>query len=106
MSDSPVQIKRGEARIGDRVEKGDDLGLYMVRPREDSDVASVGVVAGSGAVGFRAADPNRYFIAGNGFPDLMLFTPEVYAEGAAGIKAAGYFGNDWSVENGEIVWGE
>ena len=78
----------------------------MVRPRPDSDVASVGVVAGSGAVGARAAESNRYFIAGNGFPDLMLFTPEVYENGINGVKAAGYFGNDWSLEEGDIVWGE
>lgn len=102
--DSPVQVDRGKMQIGDRTLTGDNLGLYMVRPRPDSDVASVGVVAGTGAVGFRAVSPNRYFVAGTGYPDLMVVSPVLFVDGVEGVLAAGYFGNDWSVENGDIVW--
>ena len=78
----------------------------MVRPRPDSLTASVGVVAGTGLQGLRAVTPNRYFVAGTGYPDLMIISPAMYTDGVDGVKAAGYFGNDWSVENGSITWSE
>ena len=106
LNDSPVQIKRGELNIGDKRYKGSEFGLYMVRPRSDSDMASVGVIAGTGLEGMTAATPNRYFISGPGFPDLVVMTPEMFDQGLQGIEAAGYFGNDWSVENGEFVFKE
>ena len=106
LNDSPVQVKNGAMTVGSSILKGDDLGLYMVRPRLDSEVASIGVVAGTGEVGCRTVDSNRYFVAGTGYPDLLIITPEMYRNGISGVKAAGYFGNDWSVENGSIVWSE
>ena len=104
LADSPVQVESGRLRIGQRTLSGDDMGIYMVRPRPDSTVASVGVVAGTGAAGFRAVSPNRYFVAGTGYPDLMVVSPDLFEDGIDGVVAAGYFGNDWSVENGDIVW--
>jgi hypothetical protein len=104
LKESPVQVKRGELKVGDRILRGDDLGIYMVRPRQDSSIASVGVVAGTGEKGFQTVVPNRYFVAGTGYPDLMILSPEMYREGINGVKAAGYFGNDWSVAGGSIVW--
>jgi len=76
----------------------------MIRPRKDSATASVGVVAGTGIQGLMAVVPNCYFVAGTGYPDLMIITPEMYLQGVNGVMAAGYFGNDWGVETGSIVW--
>ena len=104
LDDCPVQIRRGEVTVGDRSLVGDDLGVYMVRPRPDSHTASVGVVSGTGQQGFRAVTPNRYFVAGTGYPDLMIISAAMYTQGVRGVIAAGYFGNDWSVEKGDIVW--
>lgn len=106
LADCPVQVERNAMKIGNRTLSGDGWGLYMVRPRPDSDMASVGVVAGTGLPGMRAVTPNRYFVAGTGFPDLMVVSPNMYRQGVQGVKAAGYFGNDWTVENGDIVWSE
>ena len=92
--------------MGDRTLVGDDLGVYMVRPRPDSHTASVGVVSGTGQQGFRAVTPNRYFVAGTGYPDLMIISAAMYTQGVRGVIAAGYFGNDWSVDKGDIVWSE
>lgn len=104
LSESPVQVERGEVRVGEKVIHGDDYGLYFIRPRMDSDKASVGVISGSGMKGFNAVNPNKYFVSGVGIPDLMIFTTDIYKNGFDGVKAAGYFGNDWTVENGEIEW--
>jgi hypothetical protein len=106
LDDCPIQVRRDEIIVGDRILNANDLGLYMVRPRKDSAIASVGVVAGTGTEGLRAVVPNRYFVAGTGYPDFMVVSPELYSRGTYGIKVAGYFGNDWSIENGSIVWQE
>lgn len=104
LSDCPVQIKRGEIKVGDKKIEGNDLGAYFIYPRKDSKVASVAVIGGTGIQGSNALIPNRYFVSGAGIPDLMIFTSLLYKDGDDAIKVSGYFGNDWSVENGELIW--
>ena len=104
LADSPVQARRGSITLGERTYDGDQFGLFMVRPRTDSDTASIGVVAGTGPEGMAAALPNRYFIAGPGFPDLTVVTPEIFSKGIEGVIAAGYFANNWSLDEADIVF--
>ncbi len=106
LSDSPVQVSRNRIEVGDRVLKGDDLGIYLIRPRADSAIASVGVVAGTGSKGQWAVDPNRYFVSGTAYPDFMVITPEMYTKGMLGIPVAGYFDNDWNLDESNTVWAE
>jgi hypothetical protein len=101
---SPVQVRRGAVRIGEREEKGDGLGCLFLRPRPGSDRALVGVVSGSGLTGMRLTDRLSYFISGVGYPDCLVLGPEVLAGGNDGVHAAGFFGNDWGVKSGEWVW--
>jgi hypothetical protein len=101
---SPVQVSRGLVRIGARELTGDDLACLFCRPREDSATAYVGVVAGTGMPGLRLTDRAPYFVSGTGFPDLLVWTPRTLASGADGVRAAGFFGNDWSVEQGEVAF--
>ncbi len=54
LKNAPVQVMKGEIRMGDKVMKGQDLGAYFVYPRPDSPTASVGVVAGTGIEGMKA----------------------------------------------------
>ena len=104
LQDSPVQVSRESVEVGGRELLGQDLGVFMIRPRAGSPVASVGVVAGTTLKGMRTVVHNRYFPPGTGMPDLMIIEPKMYSGGLGGVVAAGYFGNDWSVEQGEIVW--
>jgi dienelactone hydrolase len=104
LGDSPVQVRRGSIRVGDRETTGTDLCCLFLQPRRDSHVASVGVVSGSGVVGMRLADRLPYFLAGVALPDLTVFGPATLEQGWAAVLGAGYFGNDWSVENGEFAW--
>jgi dienelactone hydrolase len=104
LGDSPVQVHRGVVRVGEREEKGDDLACLFVRPRPGSGRASVGVVGGTGAAGLRLTERLAYFISGSGFPDCLVIGPEMLTKGAEGVRAAGFFGNDWGVESGEFVW--
>jgi hypothetical protein len=74
-----------------------------VRPRPDSDVAAVGVVSGTGVKGMRLTDRLPFFVSGIGYPDCVVFGAEALLKGVPGVKQAGFFGNDWSVDHGEFV---
>lgn len=102
LGSSPVVVERGGVQVGGESMNGDQLGCLFVRPRPGSDTACVAVVAGSGPAGLRLTDRVPYFLAGVGVPDLVVFTPEMLGSGASGIELAGYFGLDWTVENGEF----
>jgi hypothetical protein len=106
LGECPVQVSRNKMNIGGRAFEGGDLGCYFIRPRPGSDMASVGVVAGTGVEGMKAANANMYFISGSGFPDLLAFRTVMLDAHYDGVVAAGYFGIDWSVENGEFAFGE
>lgn len=104
LASAPVEVRRGHVRVGTRTETGDDLAVVTVHPRPGSDVALVGVVAGTGSAGMRLTNRLRWFVAGVVYPDLMILEPKVLSEGTAGVRAWGYFGLDWGTETGEIAW--
>jgi dienelactone hydrolase len=104
LADSPVQIRRDSIKIGERAITGDDLACLFIRTRSGSSVASVGVVSGTGIVGMRVTDRLPYFVSGVAYPDCTVISAGALREGDKGIKVAGFFGNDWSVNAGEFAW--
>jgi hypothetical protein len=104
LGNSAVQVGKNTVTVGDRELSGDQWGLYFIVPRPDSAVASVGVVTASGERGMKAAYANHYLVNGTTFPDLLLFDSSILRNGSSGLKCAGFFGNDWSVEKGEFKW--
>ncbi|MEM8866318.1 MAG: alpha/beta hydrolase, partial [Planctomycetota bacterium] len=108
LSTSPVQVRDGRVDVSVqanvRPELGDDLAVLMIRPRPGSSTASVAVVGGTGAAGMRRTNRMRYFVPGVVYPDLMILGPQVLTRGADDARAAGYFGPDWSVGDGQIEW--
>src|SRR5262249_32051409 len=103
LGNSPVQVRRGEVKVGERTEKG-DLACLFVRPRAGSSTALVGVVSGTSLVGMRLTDQLAVFISGSGFPDFLLLTPDMLRSGACGVRGAGFFAEDWGVPGGDFVW--
>ncbi len=106
LAGSPVEVRNGWARAGDRRYSGPDFAAYFVRPRPGSDVASVGIVAWTGRAGWVAASPGQYFVSGAGFPDLLLFSAETLRSGTDGVRAIGWFGDDWTLDKGDFVWND
>lgn len=104
LSTSPVQAERGRLRVGLRTEQGDDLAFTMVRPRTGTDDRLVAVVGGTGVKGMRLTNRLRYFWAGVAYPDWLLIGPEALTSGDPGIRAAGYFAEDWDVDDADIAW--
>jgi pimeloyl-ACP methyl ester carboxylesterase len=104
LSTSPVQIRGDGVWIDRRPESGDDLACAFVRPRRRSGNSVVGVIGGTGIQGMRATDRLPLFVNGANFPDLLLFGADSLEKGNEGVRAAGYFGMTWGIENGEIIW--
>jgi predicted esterase len=100
----PVQVLPGEVRVGNQKIAGDDLGILVIYPRPGSDTACVGVVGGTGITGMRLTDRRPYMHPGFAYPDLVIFSADqAYIDGDI-VRAAGFFGLDWSVERGEFVY--
>lgn len=101
---SPVRAKNGSLKIGKKTLKGKDIACYFIRPRPGTHDNCVGVVSGTGLEGMHAAYPNQYFIAGTSFPDLSVFRMPESENEYESLVCAGFFGNDWSIENGDFSW--
>ncbi len=104
LEQSPVQVGRGLVRVGNRELRGGDLGALFLRPYPDDPAALVGVVAGSGLPGMRLTERLPVFLSGPGLPDRLVVGADMLARGVDGVRAAGFFGLDWSVDAGEFVW--
>jgi hypothetical protein len=99
-------VYRDHVQAGNRKMAGSNLACVFLQPRSGSDTASVGVVSGTGLRGMMLTDRLKIFVSGAGYPDFMLYGPDLPSRGYGGVLGAGYFGQDWSVENGEFLWRE
>jgi pimeloyl-ACP methyl ester carboxylesterase len=100
----PVQVRRGQLRIGDRIESGDDLAALIVYPRPDSDRACVGAVAGTGPVGLKLTNRWRYFISGVAYPDCVIVKAPSENARTVEIRTWHNFATNWTVEPAEFGW--
>jgi poly(3-hydroxybutyrate) depolymerase len=103
--DRGLELRRAVLRFAGRELTEPDLALLMVYPRADSDVASVGIVGHTGIAGARATTFLPYFVSGVGYPDWTVLASDSLREGLAGVRGAGFFRSDWSMEAGaEGAW--
>ncbi|MCH8873262.1 UPF0164 family protein, partial [candidate division KSB1 bacterium] len=89
--------------LGEQTITGDDLAVLFVQPRRDSDTAAVIVIAGTGPTGMRLACKQSLFVPFIRYPDCVVLSTRGLEAGSATVELAGYFGLDWSVENGEFL---
>ncbi len=100
LAQCPILVRNGSVKVGDREVAGEDLACVFAYPRSDSSRAMVAAVAGTGPIGQRLTERMPFFLSGVGYPDCTVFAAETLLKGVAGVRAAGFFGNDWSVERG------
>ncbi len=98
------EVHRGVAVFGKEKIEGENIAALFIRPRFNSSVAYVAAISGSGIVGMRLTDRIPIFLSGVGIPDCLALSPESLSQGVAGVKAAGFFGNDWTIGGGEILF--
>lgn len=103
LKDCPIQVSNGHLKMGDQSWNSDHLGAYFIWPSPLSDYNAIGVVAGSGILGMKAAGAGQYFAGGSGFPDFMIFDTDMLSKGANAVKAAGYYDNDWKLNKKDLL---
>jgi hypothetical protein len=103
LSDCPIQVERNKITAGKKTWQGDDLAAYFVWPNRNSNVASVGVISGSGIKGMHAATANQYFAGASGFPDFMIFSMDMLQNGAKEVKMAGFYDNNWKLTGVDFI---
>ena len=103
LKDSPVQLHTTRVNIGDKRYDSSTLACLMIRPRPGSDVASVGVVGGTGEIGMRLTDRLPVFISGVGLPDFAILGYDDIARGRWTVHQAGFFGIDWGLKGGVVA---
>jgi hypothetical protein len=74
------------------------LACLFVRPRTSDDIALVGVIASTGPAGQSVLERLPYFVSGVHFPDWTVVSADMLTKGVEGVRAAGYFGNDWKLK--------
>lgn len=104
LKDSPIQVKNSELIFGDVTLTGKRWGLYFTVPRQDSDTATIGVVTATGEMGMKAGYANHYLVNATTFPDVVLFDSDLLKNGINAVKLGGFFGKDWTIENGDFEW--
>jgi dienelactone hydrolase len=102
VGESPVTPVRGAIHFTDSTGRrgtlsGDDLALLMVRPRADDPDGLVATISSTGDVGQRLSERVPYFTAGVAYPDMCVLSARMLDEGIAGIVAADFFANDWTL---------
>jgi len=98
LGNCPIQVTRNSLKMGDQVLQGDHYGAYLMYPMPGNDTLSVAAITGTGLPGMKAAYANQYFTGGSGFPDFILFTTQMVREGVPGILKAGFYNNQWQLE--------
>ncbi len=96
----PVDVHRGGVTIGTSNITSDSAACTFVYPRAGSDRALVGVVASTAPQGMSATFQLGYLGPRIDYPDCTVWD----ADGSPIV--AGFFGSDWSLENGEFEWRE
>ena len=89
LAESPVQVSRGQLKLGQRTISGDDLACLLIRPRPGSDRASVAAVSGTGMIGLRLTERLPYFTSGIAYPDCLVLRAKAAEWELAGFDCGG-----------------
>ncbi len=98
MPAAPVGVSPTESRVGHRTIPGRSL-LLLTFPATNARAA----ITASDASLLRAAALLPIYTSGVGYPDFTLLSPDFLAESFPAVRAAGFFGEGWSVTGADIV---
>ncbi len=105
LGSSPIQVKRGRVNVGSKVIEGNDLASLFVYPHKaHGKWILVGAITGTGIEGFKTTDRLALFSSGVAYPDWIVMGANILSQGAKGIRACGFFDNEWRVADGESAW--
>jgi hypothetical protein len=93
----PIKMDEGGVWLGDEFIPGEDLAVKFVYPKR----YSKGLILcnwGTSLAGTRLAGGLTCLYSGSGLPDFLIYDREVKLKGYAGVKAMGFFDNEWELD--------
>jgi dienelactone hydrolase len=103
LGDSPIQVHAGLVAVGNTEIKGDDLAAIFIQPREGTTDNLVAAIASTGHAGTVVLQRLPIAVSGTGLPDWTIISSDSFTSGIKGVRAAGYFANDWKLDPHETV---
>ena len=94
----PLLVRRNEMRLGKKVWRGPGYGAIFVQPRKGEHFTLAAAFADTGLAGTKLGYLLEPFRSGVGYPDYVVFGPEVMKHGDGGVMAAGWFETGWGME--------
>jgi len=98
---SSVRGGRESVHAGSRSYKGVGFAAISLAPPAQTMPGMNGMISAGDAAGLIAALRVPFFTPGAAMPDGMILSERMLREGVAGVEAAGWFGSDWSLVNGD-----
>jgi len=93
----PINVDDDRVILNKNVIKGDHLATIFVYPNPLNTDKFVVCIGGTDSTGVKLTRLFSIFYAGEGLPDFLVFDNSVRLWGWAGIKAAGFFDNNWNL---------
>jgi poly(3-hydroxybutyrate) depolymerase len=104
VTNTAMRVDRTGVTIGQQKMVGKDLGVFFIRPLPNSESSSVAVVGGTGLVGMKITERAPFFSSGAGYPDFLVLGIDSLQTGTKGIRAVGYFDNQWNFDPQQTVF--
>ncbi len=106
LGNCPIQVNRNGVKVGDKALTGSDLATLFVYPHKARGkwVLVRRHRRAPAIEKAKATDRLAIFSSGVAYPDWTVFSAETLKTGVKGLKACGFFGNDWTITNGESAW--
>jgi bacillithiol system protein YtxJ len=82
----PLRVLRGKVRLGAEEWSEPGLGALAVGPARDDPDALFAILGASDVAADRAAACLSLFVSGAGFPDFIVYGPDVLARGDGGVR--------------------
>jgi poly(3-hydroxybutyrate) depolymerase len=94
----PIRIENDGIWLGDQFIEGENLACQFVYPRPDGEFSPrVHCIWGNSLEGMRLSGGLTCLYSGANLPDFLIYDDDVRMMGYAGVKAAGFFDNQWGL---------
>ncbi len=92
---APFDARRGLLRLGTQRFEAPGLAALTLHPRPGGGLLTL--LADTGPPGTRLTQLSAHFLSGAGFPDYLLFGPEVLTQGDPAVLTTGRFDESWNL---------
>jgi hypothetical protein len=94
----PFRMEDNGIWLGDQWIEGEDLACQFVYPRPSNQYSLIHCIWGNSLEGMRLSGSLTCLYSGSNLPDFLIYDDDVRMMGYAGVRAAGFFDNQWELD--------